>query len=169
MPLSQYLWHRHFYIKVVYLAFLGIIMLLQTWFILLHLALASNVHVKSIWTHSGGASYTHIITAAPPLPILTFLRPSCSNENPDRHSDYCREKDRKLRTYPKTALDVFLWDSICYFYKWHYNLNLNNKFLNRLTVKSIRKWFGNFQTKMKCLPKNKRETLIFRKIIVNAS
>ena len=27
---------------------------LQMWFILLHLSLASNVHVKSIWTHSGG-------------------------------------------------------------------------------------------------------------------
>ena len=66
------------YIKVVYLAFFGIFMLLQmsvskilahrrlwyfkttkilqkwlqTWFILLHLALVWNVHVKSIWTHS---------------------------------------------------------------------------------------------------------------------
>ena len=66
------------YIKVVYLAFFGIVMLLQisvskilthrhlcyfkatkilqkwlqTWFILLHLALVWNVRVKSIWTHS---------------------------------------------------------------------------------------------------------------------
>ena len=66
------------YIKVVYLAYFGIFMLLklsvsnilaqgclwyfkttkilkkwlQTWFILLHLALASNFRVKSIWRHS---------------------------------------------------------------------------------------------------------------------
>ena len=66
------------YIKVVYLAFFGIFMLLQmsvskilahrrlwyfkttkilqkwlqTWFILLHLALVWNVRVKSIWTYS---------------------------------------------------------------------------------------------------------------------
>ena len=68
------------YIKVVYLAFFGMFMLLQisvskilthrhlcyfkatkilqkwlqTWFILLHLALVWNVRVKSIWTHSEG-------------------------------------------------------------------------------------------------------------------
>ena len=83
--MSQYLWQRHFRwinidIKVVYLAFFGMFMLLQisvskilthrhlcyfkatkilqkwlqTWFILLHLVLVWNVHVKSIWTHSGG-------------------------------------------------------------------------------------------------------------------
>ena len=50
-------------IKVVYLALFGIFILLtstilqkllQKWFILLHLVLLWNVHVKSIWTHNGG-------------------------------------------------------------------------------------------------------------------
>ena len=73
------------YIKVVYLAFFGIVMLLQmsvskilahrrlwyfkttkilqkwlqTWFILLHLVLVWNVRVKSIWIHNrGGDNYS---------------------------------------------------------------------------------------------------------------
>ena len=76
--MSQYLWLRHFLIKVVYLAFFWIFMLLKmsgskilahrrpwyfkitkilqkwfwTWFILFYLVLVSNVHIKSIWTHS---------------------------------------------------------------------------------------------------------------------
>ena len=77
------------YIKMVYLAFFGIFMLLQmsvskilahrclwcfkttkslqkwlqTWFILLHLVLVWNVRVKSIWTHSAGVPWQPQILA----------------------------------------------------------------------------------------------------------